>query len=79
MTRQKINYIVLRSALALTFFVCNMALFAQPPGGPPPGGGGTTGSTPPCWEPECVPIDAGLGFLVVAGAVFGVRKLYKQH
>lgn len=74
--RNKIEFGILKIALAIAFFACNMALFAQPPGGPPPGGGGTTGTNPPCWEPECVPIDAGIGFLIVAGVAFGAKKLY---
>lgn len=74
--RQKIEYIFLRAALAVAFLACNVALFAQPPSGPPPGGGGTTGSEPPCWEPECVPVDAGLGFLIAAGVALGAKKLY---
>jgi hypothetical protein len=56
---------------------CDIMLFAgQPPGGPPPGGSGSAGSTPPCWQPECVPIDGGIGLLLAAGAVIGARKLY---
>ncbi len=73
---------VLKITLAFAFIASNMALFAQPPGGPPPGGGGTTGTTPPCWEPECVPIDSGLAFLLIAGLVLAVRMLYtrkQQH
>ncbi|MFT5820847.1 MAG: hypothetical protein ACI8ZM_002095 [Crocinitomix sp.] len=73
---------VLKFTVAFAFIACNTALFAQPPGGPPPGGGGTTGSTPPCWEPECVPIDSGLAFLLIAGVLLAVRMLYtrkQQH
>lgn len=69
---------VLKITLAFAFIAINMALFAQPPGGPPPGGGGTTGTTPPCWEPECVPIDSGLAFLLIAGLVLAVRMLYTR-
>jgi len=76
--KDKLRYGILRAGLAIAFTACNIALFAQPPGGPPPGGGGTTGTTPPCWEPECVPIDAGIGFLLVAGAALGAKKLYGQ-
>ncbi len=74
----KIKQGVLKFNLLLAFIACNMALFAQPPGGPPPGGGGTTGTTPPCWEPECVPIDSGLIFLLIAGLVLGARMLYTR-
>jgi len=67
--------------LSLLIFVLgvNFMAFTQPPGGPPPGG--TTGGGPPCWDPECVPIDGGLGFLIAAGAVLGVKKIrdYKKQ
>lgn len=74
----KMNRVVLKVNLLLAFIACNMVLFAQPPGGPPPGGGGTTGTTPPCWEPECVPIDSGLAFLLIAGLVLAVKMLYSR-
>jgi hypothetical protein len=61
--------------LTLLVFVLgvNFLAFCQPPGGPPPGGGGS--SDPPCWDPECVPIDGGVGFLIAAGAVLGAKKI----
>ena len=49
---------------------------AQPPAGPPFDGGDT--NTPPCFDPECVPIDGGVGFLIAAGAVLGMKKI-KNH
>ena len=27
-------------------------------------------------EPPIIPIDAGIGFLIAAGAIFGVKKVY---
>jgi hypothetical protein len=56
---------VLRSLVTLALFCAPMAavLVAQPIGGPPP-----------CWPPPCIPIDGGLGFLVMAGAVLGGKK-----
>jgi hypothetical protein len=69
---------VLATLLTLGLMLSNSGLFAQPPGGPPPGGGGTTGTTPPCWEPECIPIDGGIGLLIATGALLGGRKLYGQ-
>lgn len=77
--KNRIEFGILKFVLAVAFIACNVALFAQPPGGPPPGGGGTTGTTPPCWEPECIPIDAGVGFLLAAGIALGARKLYKPQ
>lgn len=47
-----------------------------PPGGSPPVGSPPAGG-PPCWSPPCIPIDGGIGILLAAGAVIGVRKLYK--
>ncbi len=41
-----------------------MDLMAQPP----------VGGQPPCWPPPCIPIDGGLGFLLVAGAALGGKK-----
>ena len=46
-------------------------VFAAGPPGPPGGGGG-----PSCWPPPCVPIDGGLSFLLVAGALYGGKKIY---
>lgn len=70
--------LILSIILTVGLIFSNSGLFAQPPAGPPPGGSGTTGTTPPCWEPACVPIDGGLGLLIVAGAFLGGRKLYGQ-
>lgn len=47
---------------------------AQPPG---PGGGGTV--TPGCDTPGCIPIDGGLSWLLIAGTVYGGKKLYKAN
>ena len=75
---KKLKKGILKLSFVIGFLICSLSLFAQPPGGPPPGGGGSTGTTPPCWEPQCVPIDGGLGFLLVAGIAFGARKIYGQ-
>lgn len=75
---EKFRLGILKTALALAFLTYNMIVFAQPPGGPPPGGGGTTGTTPPCWEPECIPIDGGLIFLLIAGVALGVHQIYSR-
>ena len=48
-------------------------MFAAGPPGPPGGGGG---GGPPCWPPPCVPIDGGISFLLVAGAIYGSKKVY---
>lgn len=53
-------------------------LSAQPSSGPPPGGG-STGDDPPCFDPPCIPIDGGLGFLIAAGAALGGKKIYNSY
>lgn len=47
-------------------------------GAPPPrpGGGGPGGGGFPCWPPPCVPIDGGISFLLLAGAIYGSKKIY---
>jgi hypothetical protein len=45
---------------------------AQPPD---PG----TGTNPSCFPPPCVPIDGGLSWLLIAGTVYGGKKLYKAN
>ena len=62
--------------LTFTFFsivgITNLA--AQPPG---PGGGGTV--VPGCDSPGCIPIDGGISWLLLAGAAYGGKKLYKAN
>jgi len=53
----------------------SIELRAQPP---PPGGGGND-SKPNCFPPPCVPIDGGLSWLLIAGSVYGGKKLYKAN
>jgi hypothetical protein len=67
-------YLKIGKISALIFVLAfDFIAFTQPPGGAPPGGG--TGTDPPCWDPECIPIDGGIGFLIAAGAVLGVKKI----
>lgn len=40
-------------------------------GTPPTGPGG-----PPCWPPPCIPVDGGIGFLIIIGAALGIKKIY---
>ncbi|MGV6860148.1 MAG: PID-CTERM protein-sorting domain-containing protein [Putridiphycobacter sp.] len=80
----KVYTFINRVSLLLFFLALNVLALAQaggPPGGPPPGGQVPTGTGPPCWDPECVPIDGGLGFLIAAGAVLGAKKIrdYKKQ
>ncbi len=34
---------------------------------------------PPPPDPKPIPIDGGLAFLIIAGAAYGARKIYKQR
>lgn len=67
----------MKKILAIVFIVFLLNLNAQPPGGPP--GGGTTTGAPPCWEPDCIPIDGGLGFLIASGITLGFYKMKKRR
>lgn len=71
--RKYLPLILLIGALIAPIFMD--VLFAQPSSGPPIGGG-TTGNEPPCFDPPCIPIDGGLGFLIAAGAALGGKKIY---
>ncbi len=66
----------LKKFIFITLFLVAMSIvnnaFAAGPPGPPGGGGGG----PPCWPPPCVPIDGGLGFLLLAGVAYGGKKVY---
>lgn len=53
--------------IILFLFVSNI-IFSAPP--PPPAG------SPGCWPPPCVPIDNGVIFLIIAGILFGFKKIY---
>jgi hypothetical protein len=46
-------------------------VFSAPP--PPPTGG------PTCWPPPCIPIDGGILFLMIAGALYGLKKIYDSR
>jgi len=52
--------------------LCSVITSAQLGGGPPGSGG------PPCWPPPCVPIDGGISFLILVGAIFGGKKIYNN-
>jgi len=58
--------------LSIFFIIILTAVCYSAP--PPPGGGGT----PKCWPPPCVPIDGGISLLIVAGAMYGGKKLYSK-
>lgn len=61
--------------LLAILFVFNIDALAFGPPGPPGGGGG--GPPGGCWPPStCIPIDGGIGFLLLAGAAYGGKKIY---
>ena len=59
------------SILILSGILVQAGLLAAP--GPPPMGG------PPCWPPPCIPIDGGVIFLLIAGALLGGWKIYTSY
>ncbi len=59
--------------IVLFLALSGIDVFAAGPPGPPGGGGG---GDPVCWPPPCVPIDGGLSFLLIAGALYGGKKVY---
>lgn len=59
-----------RVLLSIIFSIISYAYCFSAP--PPPAGG------PGCWPPPCVPIDGGISFLIIAGAVYGGKKLYDK-
>ena len=59
---------------SLVFFIALAnSLQAQPPD---PGGGG---QGPNCFPPPCVPIDGGLSWLLVAGTLYGGKKILEVN
>lgn len=66
-----LKQLIFTVTLIAAFSSCNNAFAGGPPG--PPGGGP---GGPPCWPPPCVPIDGGISFLLVAGAIYGGKKVY---
>lgn len=64
--------IALITTLVAIAFVNNIQ--AQPPD---PGGG--AGNTPSCFPPPCVPVDGGLSWLLIAGTIYGGKKIYNAN
>ena len=56
----------------LVFLIISFSTNLKAQGPPDPGGGGGPG----CFPPPCVPIDGGLSWLLLAGAVYGGKKAY---
>ena len=60
------------ATLILLGGLMTMDLYAPPTAGV----GGVSGSEPTCWPPPCIPIDGGVGFLLLAGAALGAKRLF---
>lgn len=56
-----------RLLVGISVFAASVVVAAPPP---PPGGG------PGCWPPPCVPVDGGLVFLMLAGGLYAIKKIY---
>ena len=56
--------------IAILLLSFNVEMKAQPPD---PGGGG---GGPGCFPPPCVPIDGGMSWLLIAGTIYGSKKIY---
>ena len=81
------NSIKLSNIAITIFFIIGISFynFSQPPTSPangnPPAGAGPPGGNGngPCWDPQCIPIDGGIGFLIAAGAMLGYKKIKKLN
>ncbi len=62
---------LLKNLFLLFFVLLTNVILSAPP--PPPAG------SPGCWPPPCIPVDGGIGFLIAAGAAYGVKKLYNTR
>ena len=61
--------------LGLFFVFVSLNLFAQPGG---PGGGPGDPEEPPCWPPQdCIPADNGIIWMIAAGLLLAVYKIYQ--
>ncbi len=63
----------------ITFLFLAVDIFAQGPG--EEGGGGSGPGGEPGGDPDLIPVDGGLGFLLAAGVGYGVKKAreYKRR
>ena len=71
----------LKVGIILFLLFISVSVFAQPPFTPP----GQGGSPPPrpCngngpWGCEEIPITGGIGFLIAAGMIIGIRRIYRS-
>ncbi|MBD3637822.1 MAG: hypothetical protein HUJ25_10745 [Crocinitomicaceae bacterium] len=65
--------------LTISSFFLSTAGIAQPPSGSPPVSPPCAAAGSPCWDTECIPIDGGIVFLIIAGALLGVKIIYNMN
>ena len=72
----------LKAGIFISLLFVSTVMFAQPPFTPPGQGGNPPGN--PCPGPPgtpCpqIPLTGGIGFLIAAGMIIGIRKIYKSE
>ncbi|MEX1003066.1 MAG: hypothetical protein WDZ35_13190 [Crocinitomicaceae bacterium] len=67
--------ILKRLFLGGLFLLMNFVSFAQPV----TAAEGSDGGDDPCFETECIPIDSGIVFLLLAGSLLAIRLMYTFH
>ncbi|UKN03301.1 hypothetical protein K6119_07210 [Paracrocinitomix mangrovi] len=77
----KLQTLISKSFLVVATILFSAVLgFAQPPTVGPPGTPPTNppagAAGQPCWDAACIPIDGGMVFLLLAGALLGARLIY---
>ena len=70
-----------RVGVVITLLFLSSLAFAQPPFPGPPGGGPPPHPCPgPPWMPcPQIPISGGIEFLIIAGMIIGIKKLYDKN
>lgn len=81
MKKTKLNIVGIRYylLLLLCFNVIHFNLFGQPPAGTPPTAPPSATGGDPCWDSQCIPIDGGIIFLIIAGLILSAKLFYKIH
>jgi hypothetical protein len=64
----------MKKIIYTAIFFCLISLTNTLQAQPPDPGGGSGG--PSCFPPPCIPIDGGLSWLLIAGTIYGGKKVY---